>query len=146
MAAAPGMAEAAAPEPLDQALSAAVCAHTIAAVDLVRRFSLSAHRARLTRALAQGDGVKFASVATSAIHGLADLLAAYITEVGSAARAQGELSGRSESHLLDVMMALRAEGLPFAELLQHMRAPPPGRIPANLLPGGPLSCPATRSD
>ena len=83
--------------------------------------------------------MKFASVATSAIHGLADLLAAYITEVGSAARAQGELSGRSESHLLDVMMALRAEGLPFAELLQHMRAPPPGRIPANLLPGGPLS-------
>ena len=65
-----------------------------------------------------------------------------IGEVGSAAQGQAELGGRTESNLIDVMLALQAGGdggqASCAELLQLVQTPVP-RLPANLLPGGPLS-------
>ena len=171
-------------ESADQALSISVCAHICSSVSLVRHRtaspSLSLSRAAAAgrsfeprcvfTSRAQGEHCRFDSVSETAIHGLADLLAACesvttclwrpspracltlaccatdIGQVGSAAQAQAELTGRAESNLLDVTLALEAgsgEGPPpFAELLQLTQVHV-AKLPANLLPGGPLS---TNSD
>ena len=164
---------------LDQALSAAVCAHICSSVTLVRRPVpaplLIAHPQCLTAGscgcvdrastprLVPSLSLRFTGSRTFLRHvrcslrsvppallppgsiecgARARVCVADIGEVGSAAQGQAELGGRTESNLIDVMLALQAGGdggqASCAELLQLVQTPVP-RLPANLLPGGPLS-------